>query len=75
MPVARQCMIIWCGSNGYLDDVPTEKVLPFEAAFLKFCDEKFPDIEIVLTKENKIDDATEAKLKDAVEKFKEQFKA
>ncbi len=75
MAVAKQCMIIWCGSNGYLDDVPTEKILPFEAAFFKFCEEKFPDIELTLDKEKKIDDATEAKLKDAVVKFKEQFQA
>ena len=75
MPVAGQCMVIWCGTNGYLDDIPTEQILPFEEAFFKFCDEKFPDIEHTLDKEKVISDETEAKLKEAVEKFKEQFQA
>ena len=75
MPVARQCMVIWCGTNGYLDDVATDQILPFEEAFFKFCDEKFPDIEHTLDKEKVISDATEAKLKEAVAKFKEQFQA
>jgi F-type H+-transporting ATPase subunit alpha len=75
MPVARQCMIIWCGTNGHLDDVPTGDVLRFESEFFKFCEEKYPDIEQTLAKEKIITEASEAKLKDAVKKFKEQFKA
>jgi F-type H+-transporting ATPase subunit alpha len=75
MPVARQCMIIWCGSNAYLDDVPTGDILRFESEFFKFCEEKYPDIEQTLAKEKIITEASEAKLKDAVKKFKEQFKA
>jgi F-type H+-transporting ATPase subunit alpha len=75
MPVARQVMIVWAGSNGHLDDVPTKSILKFEAEFLKFCDEKFPDIEHVLEKELKISDDTETKLTEAVKAFKEQFSA
>jgi F-type H+-transporting ATPase subunit alpha len=74
MGVAKQCMIIWCGSNGHLDDVPVEHILKFEKEFLKFCDEKFPDIEHTLDKELIISDATTAKLTDCVKRFKEQFK-
>jgi F-type H+-transporting ATPase subunit alpha len=75
MPVAKQCMIIWCGSNAYLDDVPTGDILRFESEFFKFCEEKYPDIEQTLAKEKIISEASEAKLKDAAKKFKEQFKA
>jgi len=75
MPVARQCMIIWCGSNAHLDDVPTGDIQRFESEFFKFCEEKYPDIEQTLAKEKIITEASEAKLKDAVKKFKEQFKA
>jgi len=74
IPVARQVIILWAGANAYLDDVPTSDILRFEEEFLKFCDEKYPDIEHTLTKEIKISDEMGAKLKDAVEKFKEQFK-
>ncbi|MCP4684843.1 MAG: F0F1 ATP synthase subunit alpha [bacterium] len=74
MKVARQVIIVWAGANAYLDDVPVADILRFEDEFLKFCDEKYPDIEHTLAKEIKISDEMQAKLKDAVEKFKEQFK-
>jgi F-type H+-transporting ATPase subunit alpha len=74
MPVARQVMMIWAGTNGYLDDLPTEAVGQFETEYLAFCDKNFPDIEHTLAKENVISDQTEAKLKEAADKFKAQFK-
>jgi F-type H+-transporting ATPase subunit alpha len=75
MPVARQVMIIWVGSKGYLDDVPVSDIGLFESEFLAFCEEKYPEIEHTLAKEKKISDEMDAKLKDAAEKFKEQCKS
>ncbi|MBI5266952.1 MAG: F0F1 ATP synthase subunit alpha [candidate division Zixibacteria bacterium] len=75
IPVARQVMIIWAGSRGHLDDVPTAAISKFEQEFWAFCDKNYPEIEPTLDKEKIISDATQAKLKDAVEKFKAQFKA
>jgi len=75
LPVAKQVMIIWVGSNGYFDDVPTAAMSKFEKEFLAFCEKSYPDIEPTLDKEKIISDATKAKLKDATEKFKAQFKA
>ena len=74
-PVARQVMVIWAGTNGYLDDIPTESILRFEEKFLAFCEQKYPDIEHTLDQEKKISDELGAKLKAAVEEFKQQFKA
>ncbi|UCD65209.1 MAG: F0F1 ATP synthase subunit alpha [Candidatus Zixiibacteriota bacterium] len=75
MPVARQVIIIWAGTHGYLDDIKTEAIGRFEREFLAFCEEKYPDIEHVLAKEKIISDALDEKLKAAVEEFKKQFKA
>ena len=75
LPVARQVMIIWVGTKGYLDDVPTAEIGRFESEFFAFCEEKYPDIEHELAKEKIVSDALDAKLKDATLKFKEQFKA
>jgi len=75
MPVARQVMILWVAAGGYLDDVAAGQIARFEREFLKYCDEKYPDIEHSLEKENEISKVTEAKLKEATLKFKEQFKA
>ncbi len=75
MHAAKQVIIIWAGARGYLDDLSTAAILKFEEEFFAFCDKSYPDIEPTLTKEKIISEATEAKLKDAVTKFKAQFKA
>jgi F-type H+/Na+-transporting ATPase subunit alpha len=75
MPVAYQVMIIWVGARGHLDDVPKAALGKFEKEFFAYCEKNYPEIEPTLTKEKVISDATEAKLKDAVAKFKAQFKA
>jgi F-type H+-transporting ATPase subunit alpha len=73
MAVSKQVMIIWCGTRGYLDDVPVERIAEFETSFIEFCEKKFPELEHNLDKEKIISDDSEAKLKQAVEQFKPQF--
>ena len=75
MATAKQVMMIWAGARGHLDDLATSAVLKFEKEFFEFCDKSYPEIEPNLTKEKIISEATEGKLKDAVIKFKAQFKA
>ena len=75
IPTEKQVMIIWVGTKGHLDDIPTDKIRKFEEEFLKFCDEKFPDIQQNLEKEKKISEETEKKLETAVDEFKKQFTA
>jgi len=71
----HQIMIIWAGTGGYLDDIPTNKLANFEKGFMDFCGEKFPDIEVNIAKEKVLTDAIEEELKKAIEQFKTQFKA
>ncbi|MEE8576504.1 MAG: F0F1 ATP synthase subunit alpha, partial [candidate division Zixibacteria bacterium] len=73
MTVTKEVMIIWVGSKGHFDDVPTNRMREFEEKFFKFCDEKYPDIEVTLENDKKISDETEAKLVSAVEEFKKSF--
>ena len=73
MILPHQVMVIWAGTEGFLDDVPTEKIEDFEKGYLAFCAEKYPDIEATITKEKVLSDAIVAKLTESVEKFKEQF--
>ncbi len=75
MPASKQVMIIWVGTRGMLDDIPTSAIGKFEKEFFAFCEKNYPEIEPTLAKEKIISDTTEAKLKDAVTKFKAQFKA
>jgi len=75
MSVEHEVMIIWCGANGHLDDIPLEDISRFEEEFLAFCDRDFPDIGHNLKSEKKISDGTAAKLKEATGKFKASFLA
>ena len=36
MPMEDQVAIIFCGVNGYLDDIPTDQIAQFEIDFLKY---------------------------------------
>ncbi|MEE8404379.1 MAG: F0F1 ATP synthase subunit alpha [candidate division Zixibacteria bacterium] len=74
MKVSRQVMIVWAGTKGHLDDIPSLEIGRFEEEFLAFCEKEYPDIEHNLSKEMKISDEIEKKLESAVVKFKSQFK-
>jgi len=75
MPAARQVMIIWVGTKGYLDDLPTSAIGKFEKEFIAYCEKNYPDIEHTLSKELKISDEIEATLEKATAAFKAEFKA
>src|SRR5438132_5210833 len=44
VPVEKQVMIIYAATNGYLDDVPVDKVIAWEAAFYRYMDANHPEI-------------------------------
>jgi len=73
LPLADQVVIIFAGTNGFLDDLPLESVRRFEAELKKFLDAKYPDIvhEIETTKQ--LPDELAEKLKKAIAEFKETF--
>ncbi|HEV8638159.1 MAG TPA: F0F1 ATP synthase subunit alpha [Chloroflexota bacterium] len=71
LPMEKQAAIIFAVTNGYLDDVPVDKVQPFEAAFHNFMDSNHPEwLEAVRTKMALDDDLT-AQLRKAIEEFKQ----
>lgn len=75
MPLEKQVMIIWVATNGYLDDIPVDKVKLFEEDFHNFMEKRYPDVGHELKTKKVLEDALEDKLKQAVEKFKIEFKA
>jgi len=74
MPVEEQVMIIFAGTQGYLDDIPVELVRAFEEGFHPFMREKYPDIGEKIRREQRLDADTEADLRRAIEEYKAQFK-
>ncbi len=75
LTVVQQVMIIWGGTKGQLDTIPTDSIAKFQKEFFEFCEKSFPDISHTLTKEQAISKETEQKLTTAYTQFKAQFKA
>lgn len=73
MDVFDQVISIFAGGNGFLDDLPTNKVLEFEKQLLQDIHSNHADLYNTLSTEKKITDETKANLKAAIAKFKEGF--
>jgi len=73
MDVEDQVISIFAGANGYYDDMPVERVLPFEAGLLKFIKTSKADIRNGLTEKKEITKDLEEKLRAAIKEFKEGF--
>jgi F-type H+-transporting ATPase subunit alpha len=75
LPVAKQVLIIYAGSRGYLDEFTVEQCLDFEAELYKYFGVHHKDLlEAVLGKEGLTDDL-KAALDKALTESKEQYKA
>ena len=70
LSMAESVEIFWALNNGFLDDVPVEKVQSFEAAFHKYMESNKPDISAKIMDQKALDEAIEAQLKAAVTEFK-----
>lgn len=66
----RQVMVIYAATNGYLDDVPVDKVRAFETAFYRFMEATHPEIGASIIAKRELDSANEELLKKAIQEFK-----
>jgi len=71
MPLEKQVMILYAAINGYIDDVPLDKVVTFETNFHRFMEANHPKIGKNIAKEKEITAQTEEALKKAVTEFKQ----
>ncbi len=72
LPVEKQAAILWAATNGYLDDVATDKVSDFEAGFYRFLESDDAKLLDRIRDEKAISDEIEAGLKTAVTTFRRQ---
>ena len=76
MPVEYQVATIYAVTNGFLDDVPVNKVRQFETELHEFLRTQKPEIpEAIRTTKVIGKEDTEPKLVEAIKSFKEQFLA
>ncbi len=74
VPIERQVVSIFLGTNGFLDDIPVSDIKRFEREILEFFEVKYNQVFETIKKERQLSDSTVDEIKKAAEEFKAVFK-
>ena len=69
----EQIIILFAGTQGYLDDLPIESIKKFETEFLRYIKETKEDIRAEIREKKALDDTLKEKLAHTIEGFKKGF--
>ncbi len=73
MPVENQVISIFAGTNGYLDDVPVNRVRQFEEELLDYVTREHPKLQRDIAAKGKLDDELTTDLRNMLTKFKSKL--
>ncbi len=73
VPVEQQVVILYSVMNGYLSDVPVERIKDFEQEFMLYIDNNHKEIFEEIKETADLTDETIEKIKKAIEEFKKSF--
>jgi F-type H+-transporting ATPase subunit alpha len=73
IPVEKQIVAIYAGTNGYLDDLPVEAVRKFERELYAYLDREKPDILKEIKEKKALDDDLKRRIDEALREFKSKF--
>jgi F-type H+-transporting ATPase subunit alpha len=73
VPVEVQVAVIWAAQNGYLDDVPVERVKEFQAKWTEFLTTRKAQLIQSIAEEKSLSPTLIAELKAAADQFKETW--
>jgi F-type H+/Na+-transporting ATPase subunit alpha len=73
LPVEKQVLIVFAGTNGFLDDLPVENVRRFETELYRFVENAHPSVLQTIREKKIIDDALKAEIKNLLTEFKQGF--
>jgi F-type H+-transporting ATPase subunit alpha len=68
-------MIIYAATNGFLDDVPVDRIRAWEAGFHEFMRNQRPEVGEAILQTKQLSEETIGQLKDAFAAYKLQFDA
>ncbi len=74
MPVEKQVVSIFVGTNGYLDEIPLEDVRRFEHELLEMVEMKYPEILVEIAEKKDLSDELQQKLHSVAKDFLMKFK-
>ena len=73
LAVEKQIIIIFAGTNGFLDSLEVTECQPFEQALYRFMDSNHPSLGKGIRERKQLDDSLQTELKKAISEFKEKF--
>ena len=73
LPVEKQILIIYAGTNGWLDDLEVEQCLPFEAELYHFVENGHADLLTAIREKAALDDALKAQIDAVLKECKQRF--
>jgi len=74
VPVEIQVVVIWAAQNGYLDQVPVERVKEFQNKLTEYFTTRKGQLLAKIGREKELSDALKAELKAAAEEFRQTWK-
>jgi F-type H+-transporting ATPase subunit alpha len=74
IPVEVQVGVIWAVQNGYVDDVPVERIKEFQAAWTDYLTTRKPELLRRIAEQKALDDELTAAVKTAADQFKQTWK-
>jgi F-type H+-transporting ATPase subunit alpha len=75
LPFSKQILIIFAGTNGYLDDLPVDQVRDFEAELYKYVETSNPGLLRSVMEKKILDENLKADMTKVVKECKETFAA
>ncbi len=70
---SKQILIIFAGTNGYLDDLEVEQIREFESELYKYVDSMNSKLLDTIMQKKTIDDALKADIEKTLKEFKQRF--
>src|SRR5262249_31077842 len=74
-PLEKQILIIYAGTKGYLDDLPVEQCLKFEAELSRYAENAQRQLLADIAAKKALDDDLRSRLNKLIEEFKARFVA
>src|SRR5450759_1540687 len=74
IPIEVQVAVLWVAQNGFIDDVPVDKVKDFQNKLTEFLTTRKPELLAKIQKEKALSDPLTAELKAAATEFKQTYK-
>ena len=75
MPVEKQVLVIYAGTNGFVDQIEPENLIRYQNELFEFVESQHPDLLPAIVEKGQIDDDNKAAAEKALQEFNQRFEA